>query len=46
MFDLNNSLKNFLPDNMKKSVTIDDVRLKCNLKIIETLNLSLSLILY
>ena len=30
--DLNNSLKYFLPDNVKVSVTIDDVRLKSNLK--------------
>ena len=30
--DLNNSLKYFLPDNVKVSVTIDYVRLKSNLK--------------
>ena len=30
--DLNNTLKNLLPDNVKVSVTIDDVRLKSNLK--------------
>ena len=33
--DLNNSLKCFLPDNVKVNVTIDDVRLKCNLHLIE-----------
>ena len=35
--DLNNTLKNILPDNVKVSITIDDVRLKSNLKIIQTL---------
>ena len=30
--DLNNSLKFILPDNVKVSVTIDDVRIKSNLK--------------
>ena len=35
--DLNNTLKNILPDNVKVSVTIDDVRLKSNLKINQTL---------
>ena len=35
--DLNNSLKYFLPDNVKVSVTIDDVRLKSNLKTNQTL---------
>ena len=35
--DLNNTLKNLLPDNVKVSVTIDDVRLKSNLKINQTL---------
>ena len=34
---LNNSLKNILPDNVKVTVTIDDVRKKSNLKIIQTL---------
>ena len=34
---LNNTLKHFLPDNVKVSVTIDDVRLKSNLKNIQTL---------
>ena len=28
--DLNNTLKYILPDNMKVSVTIDDLRLKSN----------------
>ena len=35
--DLNNTLKYFLPNNVKVSVTIDDVRLKSNLKINQTL---------
>ena len=30
--DLNNTLKHFLPNNVKASVTINDVRLKSNLK--------------
>ena len=37
MVDLNNTLKDILPDNVKVSVTIDDVRLKSNLKINQTL---------
>ena len=35
--DLNNTLKHILPDNIKVSVTIDDIRLKSNLKISQTL---------
>ena len=35
--DKNNSLKYILPDNKKVSVTIDDVRLKSNLKNNQTL---------
>ena len=35
--DLNNTLKHLLPDNVKVSGTIDDIRLKCNLKINQTL---------
>ena len=35
--DLNNALKYILPDNVKVSVTIDDIRLKSNLKINQTL---------
>ena len=35
--DLNNTLIHILPDNAKISVTIDDVRLKSNLKTIQTL---------
>ena len=31
--DLNNTLKCILPDNVKVSVTIDDIKLKSNLKI-------------
>ena len=35
--DLNNTLKYILPDNVKVTVTIDDIRLKSNLKINQTL---------
>ena len=35
--DLNKTLKYILPDNVKVSVTIDDIRLKSNLKIYQTL---------
>ena len=35
--DLNNTLKYILPDNVKVSVTIDDVKVKSNLKVIQTL---------
>ena len=35
--DLNNTLKHILPNNVKVSVTIDDVRLKSKLKINQTL---------
>ena len=35
--DLNNTLKHILPDNVKINITIDDIRLKSNLKIIQTL---------
>ena len=35
--DLNNSLKHLIPDNVKVSVTIDDVRLKSNLKTNQTI---------
>ena len=35
--DLNNTLKHILPDNVKVSVTIDDIRWKSNLKINQTL---------
>ena len=35
--DLNNTLKYILPDNVKVDVSIDDIRLKSNLKIIQTL---------
>ena len=35
--DLNNTLKYILPDNVKVNITIDDIRLKSNLKIIQTL---------
>ena len=36
--DINNTLKYILPHNVKVSVTIDDVRLKSNLKTNQTLN--------
>ena len=35
--DLNNTLKYMLPDNVKVNVTIDDIRLKSNLKTNQTL---------
>ena len=35
--DLNNSLKYILPDNVKVNITVEDVRLKCNLKTNQTL---------
>ena len=35
--DLNNTLKHILPDNVKVNITIVDIRLKPNLKIIRTL---------
>ena len=35
--DINNTLKNFLPDNVKRSVNIDERKDKSNLKIIQTL---------
>ena len=35
--DLNNTLTQILPDNVKINVTIDDIRLKSNLKINQTL---------
>ena len=35
--DLNNTLKYILPDNVKISITIDDIRLKSNLEINQTL---------
>ena len=37
IFDLNITLKYILPDNVKVNVTIDDIRLKANLKINQTL---------
>ena len=35
--DLNDTLKYILPDNVKVTVSIDDIRLKSNLKINQTL---------
>ena len=35
--DLNNTLKHISPDNVKVNITIDDIRLKSNLKINQTL---------
>ena len=37
VIDLNNTLKHILPDNIKVNITIDDIRLKSNLKINQTL---------
>ena len=37
VIDLSNTLKYILPDNVKVSVPIDDIRLKPNLKINQTL---------
>ena len=37
LVDLNNTLKNILPDNVKVSVTMDDVRLKTIQKMNQTL---------
>ena len=38
VIDLNNTLKYILPDNVKVNVTLDDSRLKANLKTNQTLN--------
>ena len=37
VIDLNNTPKHILPDNVKVSITIDDIRLKSNLRINQTL---------
>ena len=37
VIDLNTTLKHTLPDNVKLNITIDDIKLKSNLKIIQTL---------
>ena len=37
MIDLNNTLKYILPPNVKVNITLDDIRLKSNLKINQTL---------
>ena len=37
VIDLNNTLNYILPDNVKVNITIDDIRLKSNLKINQTL---------
>ena len=37
VIDLNNTLKYILPDNVKVTITIDDIRLKSNLKINQSL---------
>ena len=37
VLDLNNTLKYILPDNVKVTITIDDIRLKSNLKTNQTL---------
>ena len=35
--NINTILKTILPDNVKVTITIDDIRIKSNLKIIQTL---------
>ena len=37
VIDLNNTLKHILPNNVKVNITIDDIRLKSNIKINQTL---------
>ena len=37
VIDLNTTLKHILPDNVKVNITIDDIRLKSNLKTNQTL---------
>ena len=37
VIDLNNTLKHILPNNVKVNITMDDIRLKSNLKINQTL---------
>ena len=37
VIDINNTLKHILPNNVKVNITIDDIRLKSNLKINQTL---------
>ena len=37
VIDLNNTLKFILPDNVKVTITIDDIRLKSDLKFVQTL---------
>ena len=37
VIDLNNSLKYILPDNVKVNITLDNIRLKSNLKVNQTL---------
>ena len=37
VIDINNTLKYILPDNVKVNITIDDIKLKSNLKINQTL---------
>ena len=37
VIDINNTLKHILPDNVEVNITIDDIRLKSNLKIKQTL---------
>ena len=37
VIDLNNTLKHILPDTVKVNITIDDIRVKSNLKINQTL---------
>ena len=46
VIDLNNTLKHILPDNVKVNVTIDDIRLKSNLKTNQTLFFTEVFLLY
>ena len=46
MVGLSNTQKHILPDNLKVGVSIDDVRLKSNLKIIQTLIFTKNSIFY
>ena len=46
IIDLNNTLKHILPDNVKVSITIDDIRLKSILKINQTLLFTEKLFFY
>ena len=44
--DINKTLEYILPDNVKVSITVDDIRLKSNLKINQTLFFTIKLFFY